>query len=77
MILSEPERQLLEKLAAEGKPTRLSADELQTARSLETVGVVFMIKNTTDAIITPKGRNVLARKGLGTKPPKRPLGFLE
>ena len=77
MILGEPERQLLERLAAEGKPTRLTAEELQTAKSLETAGLLFQIKNTADAIITPKGRNLLASKGFEARSAKKPLGFLE
>ena len=60
VMLSERERKLLERLAGEGKPTRLIADEIQIAKSLENDGLVLMVRDTKHAIITPKGRHVLA-----------------
>jgi hypothetical protein len=60
VLLSAGERKLLERLAAEGQPTRLSADEVQIAKSLEGDGLLFMVRDTPNAIITPKGRHVLA-----------------
>jgi hypothetical protein len=74
------ERQLLERLAAEGKPTRLALGEVEAAKSLERDGYVFMVGGTA-AIITPKGRHALVGeeppKKPDRKPSKPPFGFLE
>jgi hypothetical protein len=74
------ERQLLKRLAAEGKPTRLALGELEAAKSLERDGYAFMVGSTA-AIVTPKGRHLLAGeeppKKPDQKPPKPPFGFLE
>ena len=43
MVLSEKERQLLERLAAEGKATRLLDEDLATAKDLEAVGLPFLV----------------------------------
>ena len=76
--LTEPERQLLERLAAEGKATRLYADDMPIAKSLEGVGLLFLIGEVEPyAVITPKGRRLLAE--IDQKPPKRPkppFGFM-
>ncbi len=79
MTLSNNERRLLEKLAAEGKATRLLAEELEVAKSLEIDGLLFLIGKGEYAIITPKGRRLLADLALPQKPkpPKPPFGFLE
>jgi len=71
------ERQLLEMLAAEGKPTRLRDEDLLIAKALEEVGLVFVIRGTPDAVITPKGRRILAELAQKPKPAKPPLGFLD
>ncbi len=76
VVLTERERKFLERLADEGKATRLTLAELEVAKSLEADGLVFMIGNTLDAIITPKGRHVLAVNEPPTPPGKKPLGFL-
>jgi len=74
--LTDRERQLLERLAGEGKATRLADEELLIARALEEVGLVFVIRGTLDAIITPKGRRMLAElESKPPKPPKPPFGF--
>jgi hypothetical protein len=77
--LTEPERQLLDRLAAEGKATRLYEIDVPVAKSLEGVGLLFLIGEFEPyAVITPKGRRLLA--GLARKPPKPPkppVGFLE
>ncbi len=75
-ILTIAERQLLERLADEGRATRLTLAELEVAKSLEADALVFMIGNTLDVIITPKGRHVLAANEPPTPPGKKPLGFL-
>jgi hypothetical protein len=76
-LLTESERKLLERLAAEGKPTRLAFGELESARSLERDGFVFLVGGEPRAIITPKGRHFLAGEQPPKKPEKKPLGFLE
>ena len=61
MILRDVERHLLEKLAAEGKTTKLFAEDLPVAKALEVVGLLFLIgQDEPYAVITPKGRHVLA-----------------
>ena len=78
VAVTDTERKLLDRLAAAGKPTRLTLGELQLAKSLETDGLLFMIRDTLDAIITPKGRRLLAE--LARKPPKLPkppFGFTD
>ena len=77
VVFSESERKLLERLAVEGKPTLLTTEDLQIAGSLEADGLIFMIRNTLDAIITPKGRHVLAGIEIGARPGKKPFGFFE
>jgi hypothetical protein len=69
--LTEPERQLLQRLAAEGKSTRLYEADVSLAKSLEGVRLLFLIGETEPyAVITPKGRRLLAETD--RKPPKRP-----
>ncbi len=59
LILGKDEKQLLERIAAEGKATRLLNDELAPAKDLEADGLLFLTGLT--AIVTPKGRRVLAQ----------------
>jgi len=73
--LSDNEHELLDRLAAEGKATRLTQGELRVAKSLEVEGLIFMIGNTLDAIIMPKGRHLLAELALTPKRDKPPFGF--
>ncbi len=77
--LTDPERQLLERLASEGKSTRLYEIDVPVAKSLEGVGLLFLIGEVEPyAIITPKGRRLLAELARKPpKPPKPPVGFLE
>jgi hypothetical protein len=75
--MSDAERELLQRLASEGKATTLSADELPIANLLEANGLVFIIRNTIDAIITPRGRHKLANIEIGARPEKKPFGFIE
>jgi len=79
-MLTPRERQLLDRLAAEGKPTKLDADELKTARELVTLDLVFIARDAVDAepiyaVITPKGRHALQKLAEPSKK-KPPLGFL-
>ena len=77
--LTDPERQLLERLASEGKATRLYEADVPVAKSLEGVGLLFLIGEVEPyAVITPKGRRLLAE--IDQKPPKRPkppIGFMD
>ncbi len=75
VVLTDSERQLLQRLGAEGKATRLALSDLQLAKSLETDGLVFMIRNFLDALITPKSRHALAGIEIGARPSKKPFGF--
>jgi hypothetical protein len=79
MILRDVERHLLEKLAAEGKTTKLFAENLPLAKALEAMGLVFLIgQHEPYAVITPKGRRLLAEMDRKpAKPPKPPFGFME
>ena len=78
-LLEDRKRQLLERLAAEGKATRLYESDLPVAKSLEGVGLLFLIGEVEPyAVITPKGRRLLA--GIDQKLPKRPkppYGFMD
>ena len=70
--LTDKERQLLDRLAAEGKATRLLDEELATAKDLEAQGLLFLAGLT--AVVTPKARRLLAdldRKPKRNNPPFR------
>jgi hypothetical protein len=75
-MLTDPKQKLLERLAAEGKATRLSDEDLLIAKALEEAELVFVIRDTLDAVITPKGRRLLAGRERASKSGKPPLGFL-
>jgi hypothetical protein len=66
-----------ELLAAEEKATPLRDEDLLIAKALEEAGLVSEMRDN-DAIITPKGRHLLAEiEQKPPKPPKPPLGFLD
>jgi hypothetical protein len=71
-ILTDPGRRLLKRLADEGKTTRLTLGELDVAKALEADGLVFMVRDTLNAIITAKGRHALADLEVGDRHGKRP-----
>jgi hypothetical protein len=75
--LEDHERQLLERLAAEGKATKLYVQELPVAKDLVGAGLLFLVGDVEPyAVITPKGRRLLAiLEGKPPKPPKPPIGF--
>jgi hypothetical protein len=82
VAIGDRERQLLEKLAAEGKATRLLAEDMQLAKWLGKDSFVFLVRATPDqgaasVIITPKGRHILANPEQPKKFGKPPFGFLE
>ena len=71
VALNEGERQLLERLGAEGKVTQLISSEISMAKALERADLVFLVRDGTGgAIITPRGRRLLAEEA--RKPPKSP-----
>ena len=73
--LIDRKRHLLEKFAAEGKATRLLDEELATAKTLEADGLLFLVGST--AVVTPKGRRVLAQEESKPKRGKPPHSLLE
>ena len=75
--MTDAERQLLQKLASAGKATTLTEEELFVAELLEAQRLVLIVRNSVDAIITPRGRHKLDDTAVKPKPVKRPLGFLE
>jgi len=77
--LNDRERLLLERLGAEGKVTPLMSGEIATARELERADLVFLVRDGTGgAIITPRGRRLLAElEQKPPKPPKPPFSLLE
>jgi hypothetical protein len=82
VVLTDRERQLLERLANAGKATSLVGDDLELANALEADGFVFLVRDSSGraaahAVITPKGRRALAGPEPATKPAKKPLGFLD
>ncbi len=73
--MTDAERKLLEKLAAEGKPTRLLDEELALVRRLEADGLIFLVG--LRAIVTPKARRLLAKEESKPKRGKPPHSLLE
>jgi len=74
--LTERERQSLERLAAERKPTRLLDEEIALVRQLEADGLIFLVGLT--AVVTPKGRRLLAKEeAIAKKAERKPMGFLK
>ena len=72
------ERHLLELLAAAGKPTELREEDFTLAKILERRGLVFFVRGTAFAVVTPKGRHALADPEPSPKPMrKHPIGFLD
>ena len=76
--LTEVERDLLHSLAAAGKPTELSGADSLVGKVLEQMGLVFFVRNSASAVITPKGRHLLQEPESSLKPisTKHPFGFL-
>ena len=76
LTLTDQEHALLEKLADAGQPTELRAEELTLGKVLENRGLVFFVRDTASAVITPRGRHVLAGEPSPKPGKKPPLGFL-
>jgi hypothetical protein len=75
-MLTDQERALLEKLADAGQPTELRAEELTLGKTLEHRALVFFVRDTASAVITPRGRHALAGEPSPQPAKKSPLGFL-
>jgi hypothetical protein len=75
--MTDAKRQLLQRLADAGKPTTLVGDDLELAKLLEAEELVLIVGNTTDAIITPRGRHSLTTTEIGERPSKKPFGFTD
>jgi len=67
--MTDAKRKLLERIAAEGQATRLLDEELATAKTLETDGLLFLVGLT--AVVTPKGRRFLTEGAQPKKPDKK------
>ncbi len=66
--MTEVEHALLHSLAAAGKPTELSGANSVVGKVLEQMGLVFFVRNSASAVITPKGRHLIFQQ------PDRPIG---
>ena len=64
---------LFDRLAAEGKATRLLDEELATAKDLEAAGLLFLIGLT--AVVTPRARRLLAELAMKPKRDTPPFRF--
>lgn len=73
--MDKRERELLERLAAEGKATRVPDEDLSLARGLEGAGLLFLVG--ARAVITPRGRRLLAELEQMKKSKKPPSNLLE
>ena len=76
VTLTHKEQALLEKLADAGQPTELHTEELTLAKILEMRGLVFFVRDTASAVITPRGRHALTGEPNPKPAKKPPLGFL-
>lgn len=77
--LTEVERALLHFLASAGKPTELTDTYSIVGKSLEQMGLVFFVRNSASAVITPKGRHIIFEAPESPFNPvgkKEPRGFL-
>jgi hypothetical protein len=76
--MSPEERQLLERLANEGKAVALRDEDLALAKVLEADGFLFMIGfGHVGAVITPKGRRQLIELEHAKTNARKPIGFLD
>ena len=74
--LTDVERHLLQKLADAGQPTEMRADDLTLGKILEERGLLFFVRNSAMAVITPRGRHALSGAPSPTPGKKPPFGFL-
>ena len=75
--MTNDEQALLERLSAEGKVTALKSGEINIARELEKADLVFLVPDGSGgAVITPRGRRLLAELESAKKSANKPLGFL-
>jgi hypothetical protein len=74
--LTDPERHLLARLAAAGRPIALAAEDLALGKVLEERGLVLFVRDGAVAVIMPKGRHALTGEE-EPKPGRKPrLDFL-
>jgi hypothetical protein len=52
-------------------------EDLLIAKALEEAELVYVIRGTFDAVITPKGRRMLADLEKKPKPGKKPIRFFD
>ena len=80
MGLTQDEQRLLERLGAEGKATLLHSGEIGAAKALERADLVFLVPDGSGkAVITPRGRRLLAeleQSKKSKKPPRPPPSSL-
>jgi hypothetical protein len=79
--LTQNEQRLLERLGAEGKATPLHSGEIGAGKALEKADLVFLVPDGSgNAVITPRGRRLLAeleQSKKSKKSPKPPSSLLE
>ncbi len=69
MELSPDEQRLLERLGAEGRGVELRSGEIAAAMELNKADLIFLVRDGSGgAVITPRGRRLLAER---EKKPKR------
>jgi len=78
MSLTDREKHLLERLGTAGKAVELRSGEIETARQLEVVDLVFLVPDgSSRAVITPKGRRLLAGEEVAAQKTKKKPPSLE
>ena len=73
--MTDAERKLLERLAAEGKATRVPEKQLALAKELEQAGLLFLAG--AFGVIKSRGRRLLAELEQRRKSKKPPSSLLE
>jgi hypothetical protein len=76
MTLRDRERQLLDRLAAEGRVTALHSGELAAAMELVKADLLYLVRDGSGrAVITPRGRRLLAELELRPKRSTAPFRY--
>ena len=74
--LEDRERQLLERLAAEGKATKLYVEDLPVAKSLVSAGL--LVKTSCTPLSPPKDAACWQSLSESRQsPPNQPIGFMD
>ncbi len=75
VALTKDEQRLLDRLSAESRVTALTSVEINMAKALERADLVFLVPDGSGgAVITPKGRRLLAERARRNSA-KKPFGF--